>query len=232
MRKAGIVGGLGPASTLDYYSGIIDGFRARAQDGSYPEIVIDSIDMTGMLSLVSAKDWDGLVALLAGAIRDLAGAGATFAAIASNTPHIVFDRVKAQSALPLISIIDATCAYAQSRQCRKVVVLGTRFTMGSGLYTEAFRRYGITAVVPSEDDQETIHHIIFPRLEDGIVVAEDKEKMLGIANRLIAQEQADGLVLGCTELPLMIHDGDLDTLILDSARIHIDAIVDALFKAP
>jgi len=137
VKKVGIVGGIGPVSTLDYYSGIINGCRAKANDDNYPEIVIDSINMTEMLSYVSNEDWDSLVNMLLNAIKNLANAGANFAAIASNTPHIVFDKVQKKSALPLISIVEATSAYVQERGCKSVVVLGTRFTMSNGLYSDA-----------------------------------------------------------------------------------------------
>ena len=228
MKKAGIVGGIGPASTLDYYSGIISGARAKTDDGNYPEFVINSINMTEMLSFVAAKDWDGLVRMLLGAIQNLVGAGAELAAIASNTPHIVFSRLQERSPLPLVSIVDATCQTALSKGCRKAVVIGTYFTMSNGLYSEAFRKYGIDAVVPSENERQAIHGFIFPKLEEGIVDTTDKRKMLTLVNGLLTEHHADALVLGCTELPLMIRDGDLDMLILNTTQIHIDAIVDAI----
>jgi aspartate racemase len=225
MKKVGIIGGIGPASTLDYYSGIISGYREKANDGSYPEIVINSVNITEMLSYVADEDWDALVNMLLNAIAELAKAGADFAAIASNTPHIVFDRVHAEAAIPLVSIVDETCADIRRRGCNKVIVLGTRFTMGSGLYAGVLKKYGISAIVPSREDQEAIHGIIFPKLEDGIVVPEDKQKMLAIANGLLAEHGAEGLVLGCTELPLMIKDDDLDTAIFNTTQIHIQSIV-------
>jgi len=228
MKKAGLIGGIGPASTLDYYSGIIYGCRAKTNDDDYPEIVIDSVNMTEMLSYVSNKDWDSLVDMLLHAIQNLARAGADFAAIASNTPHIVFDRVQKESVLPLVSIVEATCSYIRRQGCKSVVVLGTRFTMSSGLYSDALKKYDITAIVPSEAEQAVIHGIIFPKLEDGIVVPEDKNTMLAIARDSLTKHRANGLVLGCTELPLMIKDEDLDTLIINTTQIHIDAIVDMI----
>lgn len=228
MKKVGIVGGIGPASTLDYYSGIINGVRIKANEDNYPEIVINSINMTEMLTHVSNKDWDTLVNLLLHAIKNLKNAGAEFAAIASNTPHIVFDRVQQQSELPLISIVEETCKYAELRKCKKVVVIGTQFTMSSGLYSDAFRKYDITAIVPSDNDQAVIHSIIFPKLEDGIVVPEDKQKMLAVVGRLMIEQNADAVILGCTELPLMIKDSDLDTLVLNTTQIHIEAIVNSI----
>lgn len=228
MKKAGIVGGLGPASTLDYYSGIIDGFRKRTGHENYPEIIINSINMTEMLTYVADKDWDKLVRLMLGAVTSLADAGAEFAAIASNTPHIVFDRLENSSPLPLISIVDETCGYARSKNCKKAVVFGTWFTMSSGLYSEALGKYGIEAVLPTEQDQMAIHNIIFPKLEDGIVVPGDKQKMLGIANRLIGEHSADALILGCTELPLMVKEQDLNILVLNTTQIHIESIVNSI----
>jgi aspartate racemase len=225
MKRVGIIGGLGPVSTLDYYSGIINGFRTRTNDGNYPEIVINSVNMAQVLSYVTDEKWGSLENVLLDAIKDLANAGAEFAAIASNTPHIVFDKVQQKSVLPLISIVDATCADVQQKGCKKVIVIGTRFTMSSGLYSNAFGKYGITAIVPSEGEQLAIHDIIFPKLEDGIVVPEDKRKMLDMANGLLISNSADGLVLACTELPLMIKDGDLDTAVFNTTQIHIESIV-------
>ena len=230
MKKVGIIGGIGPASTLDYYSGIIDGYRASVGDGSYPEIFIDSVDMGEMLSYLDRGDWNSITRMLVKAVNHLKAAGANFAAIASNTPHIVFSIVENSSPLPLISIVDETVAYAQARRVKKAVVIGTRFTMGSGLYANAFSKLNIATVTPSKDDQEEIHGIIFPKLEDGIVDLNDKNRLLALANRLISEHNADALVLGCTELPLMIKENDIDTLILNTTQIHIDAIVSAAVK--
>jgi len=226
MKKVGIIGGIGPASTLDYYTGIINGHMSRTKDGNYPEIVINSVNMTEMLSCIQNEDWDAVTDMLVSAIDELSNAGADFAAIASNTPHIAFDAILARSSLPLISIVEETCRYAESKGCGKAVVIGTRFTMSSGLYTKALGKYGIDAVVPSAAEQDIIHGAIFPNLENGIVVPEDKEKILTIANRLITEHKADALILGCTELPLMIKDGDLETPILNATQIHIDSIIE------
>jgi aspartate racemase len=227
MKKIGIVGGIGPASTLDYYKGVIDGCYARSGSKQYPRIAIDSIDMMEMLGNVTDNDWGKLTGQLCAAIGNLASAGAEFAAIASNTPHIVFDAVQAASPLPLISIIEATCRFAASCGYGRVAVLGTLFTMRSGLYTEAFSKYGIKAFVPDAKTQEAVHAVIFPNLENGLVVESEKARLLEIAQALIDRTEADALVLGCTELPLAIRPGDLKTAILDTAQIHIDAIINA-----
>jgi len=226
MKKVGIVGGIGPASTLDYYRGIIKGGQEKA--AAYPGMVINSISMTDMLALVAAEKWDELVSMMLKAIQELANAGAEFAAIASNTPHIVFSEVEKKSPLPLISIVEETCAYAQGKGCKSVVVVGTRFTMSSGLYTEALEKCGIAAFIPTAEEQEIIHNIIFPNLENGIVLPEEKKIMLDLMNELITRFKADALLLGCTELPLIIQEGEVNALLLDTAQIHIKAIVKAL----
>lgn len=159
-------------------------------------------------------------------VHTLAAAGAEFAAMAANTAHIVFDRVRERSPLPLISIVEETCKSAKKKGCKKVIVFGTGFTMSSGMYTEAFARYGIEALIPTPDEQKAIHGVIFPNLQEGIVLPEEKRLVLDIANRMIAETGADGLILGCTELPLIIKPDDLDIHVLDTTQIHIDAIVD------
>jgi aspartate racemase len=186
--------------------------------------------MTEMIGYVAAGDTEGLTALLAGAVEEAAAAGADFAAIASNTPHIVFDAVRARSRLSLISIVEETCRYAQRTGCSRVVVLGTLFTMSSGLYTNAFERCGIQAFVPDEKGQEEVYGIIFPNLENGIVLREDKARLLEISEKLIQSHSADALVLGCTELPLAIKPGDLEVALLNTAQIHIEAIVRAIIS--
>lgn len=148
------------------------------------------------------------------------------AAIGANTAHIVFDEVNSRSPVPLVSLVEATCQYAQAEGCKRVVVLGTAFTMSSGLYTDALAKFGIDAFVPDKEQQQVIHNIIFPNLQAGIVLQEEKEAMLRIASQMIKATDADALVLGCTELPLIIKEGDLDTLLLDTTQIHIEAILD------
>ena len=225
MKKLGLVGGIGPESTVDYYKGIIEGYREKTGIDHYPLMVIDSLDLAEMYAYASNKEWEPFTERLVESIKTLAAGGAEFAAMAANTAHIVFDAVETQSPLPLVSIVDETCKVARSRGCHSVVVFGTAFTMSSGLYTRALEKHGIEAFVPTEEEQKAIHNIIFPNLQAGIILKEEKEKILEIANRNLAVQKADALVLGCTELPLIVKADDLDTLILDTTRIHIEAIL-------
>jgi aspartate racemase len=228
MQKVGIIGGIGPESTIDYYKNIISGYRKETGDSNYPEISITSINMTEMLSYVARQDYSKLINLLLLSISQLKNAGAEFAVIASNTPHIVFDSLKDKSPLPLISIVEETCKRAYSLALKKVLLIGTAFTMKSDFYPKGFSKYNITTVVPDEKEQKMINDIIFPELEEGIVIPAKKKQLMQICNGIIAKENIDGIVLGCTELPLMLKDNDFKIKILNTAQIHIDSIVTRL----
>ena len=234
MKKLGLVGGVGPASTIEYYKRINDGYQQRIQSpsksGENPPMVIDSLNLAVAYDLSEKKDWASFASLFVNSIRVLHGAGAEVAAITANTAHIVFDEVLAQSPIPVIGLVDETCKYAQAQGCKKVIVFGTGFTMASGMYEKKCAEYGIEAIVPNEADRQIIHDIIFPNLVAGVVLEEDKHIMLDIANKMLAGHKADALVLGCTEIPLLIQPGDLDTVLIDTTQVHVDAIVETIFK--
>lgn len=215
MKKIWIVGGIGPASTLDRYSGIINGFRQKTNDDNYAKIIINSISVAEMLSCVSYENWDSLVNLLLNSIEN--STGAELAAITSDTPRIVFDEVQKQSALPLISILEETCKSTQLTKCKKVVVIGANFASSSGLYNKEFQKYDSETVVPAEDAQAEIYNIIFPKPED--IEPEDKQRILEIAERLLKKRNEDGLDSGSTEFSLIIKTKDLNTLILNATQI-------------
>ena len=234
MKKLGLVGGIGPVSTVEYYTNINKGYQKRlarpSKSGENPPLVIDSLNLAVAYDLVERKDWKSFADLFINSIYALHRAGAEFAAISANTAHIVFDEIKAQSPIPVIGIVDETCAYAQAHGYTKVIVFGTGFTMNSGMYEKTCSGYGIEAIVPNEADQLAIHNIIFPNLEAGIVLEQEKTAMLGIAKKMLSGHQADALVLGCTELSLIIKDHDLDTILLDTANIHKEAILNYIFS--
>ncbi|HOO70547.1 MAG TPA: amino acid racemase [Spirochaetota bacterium] len=230
MKTLGIIGGIGPQSTLDYYREIISGYRKISGSPDYPHIIINSIDMTGMLDLVARSDYPNLVRLLVSEIEKLKRAGAEFALIASNTPHIVFDDVKRSSPLPLISIVEATAEKAQSLKLKRLLLLGTGFTMKSRFYADCLSRYGISVSVPPEQEQKFIHEVIFDDLEEGIVIPEKKARVVALCAAIIEKESIDGIILGCTELPLMIRDGDFNVAVLNTAGIHIEAAVRVLLE--
>jgi aspartate racemase len=183
------------------------------------------VAMTEMLTHVERHEYDALVMLLLNAISVLKRAGADFAVIASNTPHIVYDTVNARSPLPLISIVEETRRKATALGLKKLLLTGTAFTMRSGFYSDCFAKYGLELVVPSPPEQREIHGIIFPDLENGIVDPAKKARFVGLCSDIIGREGLDGIILGCTELPLIAGDSDFNVPVLDTARIHIESIV-------
>lgn len=230
MKKVGIVGGLGPASTIDYYRDIIDAYRKVYGDDNYPEIVIDSVNMSKIISNIINQEYESVASDLLKSISNLEKAGADFAAIASNTPHIVWDRIKDKTAIPLISIIDATCNYIIRQNYGKVLIFATKFTMKNGLYSKALSERGIDWILPNEEDIEILGDIIYPNLENGIVIEEDKARMIRIAEKYIMQYGTDSILLGCTEIPLMIKPGDVSVPVINTTKIHIESICDILMQ--
>lgn len=186
--------------------------------------------MTRMLDFLNLQDYKGIIEFLKNHIVDLKNAGADFVAIASNTPHIVFNELVKVSPLPLVSIIESTCKFAEKNEYKRVLILGTKFTMQSGLYTFALKNHNITAIVPDCEEIEKVHSIIFPKLEQGIVIPEDKKQMINIANKICEDKKISAVVLGCTEIPIMIKPGDLLKPVLNTTKIHVDAILDEMFN--
>ncbi|MEW6261510.1 MAG: amino acid racemase [Thermodesulfobacteriota bacterium] len=226
MKTAGIIGGIAPESTIQYYRLMIAEYRKQKKDGSYPPILVNSIDMKRMLDLIGANDLIGVTTYLVGEIEKLARAGAAFAFFASNTPHIVFDNVQQQTSIRLLSIVEAACDSARGLGLKRVGLFGTRFTMQGRFYADVFSRQGLSVVVPNTEEQEYIHGKYMSELVEGVFRLETKEGMLAIADRLQERNKIDGLVLGGTELPLLLHDvGPSAIPFLDTTKIHAEAAV-------
>ena len=178
MKQIGIIGGLGPESTIDYYKGIINAFRQREVGLVTPEIIIYSADVSRLLELVEAKDWNNLVDWLVKRVNALHSAGAEFAVIGSNTPHIVFDEVKSRSSIPMLSIVDETCKRASSMKLKKLGLMGTKFTMESDFFQKVFHDVGISVIVPMKDEQRFIHNKIISEIELGIIRNSTRHELL------------------------------------------------------
>src|SRR5438093_6936681 len=157
MKSLGIIGGVGPESTIEYYRNIIALYRERQRDGSYPEFIINSVNLKKGLDFMTANNLAGMADYLLEEIGKLARAGANFGLISANTPHIVFDEVASKSPIPLISIVEATCAAAKARKLKRLALLGTRYTMQAAFYPKVFSREGIELFVPEREDQDYIH---------------------------------------------------------------------------
>lgn len=229
--RLGLVGGLGPESTIDYYRRIIDAWRAQ-NPSSAPPLVIDSLDVTRALHLV-ATDRAALVEYLADSIDRLARAGADFAALTANTPHIVFDELVARSPIPLISIVETTAREAERRGLLRLALLGTRYTMEATFYPEVFARSGATVLVPDEQTRQWVHDRYVGELLVGKFSDHTRKELVAIVARMRDAEGVDGVILGGTELPLILSSNEVARLpALDTTALHVAAIVARLRGAP
>jgi len=226
MKTLGIIGGLGPESTLDYYQRIIALFRERTGDRHYPEFVIVSVDLRRGLDFMDANDLSGMGQFLLEAIGKLARAGADFGIISANTPHIVFDEVASKSPIPLISIVEATCAAAKAQNLKCLALFGTRYTMQANFYSKVFAREDIKLLVPDSHDQDYIHEKYFGELVPGKFLAETRAGLLAIIDRMKITSDIDGVILAGTELPLILRDPIHNGItFLDTTKIHVEAAV-------
>lgn len=231
MKTLGIIGGIAPESTIDYYRRIIALYREKQRDGSYPSILINSIDMKKMLDLIGAQDLAGLTEYLLDEVMRLARAGADIGLLASNTPHLVFEDIRGQSPIPLISIVEATCGAAQALGLKKVGLFGTRFTMQARFYPEVFSRQGITVVVPSPEEQDYIHERYLLELVEGVYRDDTRGSLLAIVDRLKEREGIEGLILGGTELPLLLREESHNGVpFLDTTKIHVQRALSYLLS--
>jgi len=225
-KLIGIIGGIGPESTIDYYRLFVSIYREHRPEGGYPPLLINSIDLARVLKLVSSGDLEGLAAYVLEEIHRLARAGATHGLLSSNTPHIVFDEVESVSPIPLISIVETACGAAAGRKHTRVGLFGTRFTMQGGFYQKVFAREGIEVVLPAPGDQEFIHDTYLNELVNGIFRAETRERYATIARQMKAEKRIEALILGGTELPLLLRDAiGIGVTLLDASRLHVERAV-------
>ncbi len=225
MKTLGLIGGTGPESTIEYYRLLIEAYREK-QDGNYPPIIINSVNLKLLLELMNAKKLDQFAQELVSAVERLAAAGADFAAFTANTPHIVFDTVQRLSRIPMISIVEATRVKAHSLGLKKVGLFGTGFTMQGKFYPETFSRAGITLVTPNADEQSYIHKKNIGELLNNLFLPETRERLLAIADELKAREGIEALILGGTELPLLLRDEEHNGMpLLDTTKIHVERLM-------
>lgn len=227
MTIAGIVGGLGPESTIDYYRRIIAAWE-REDPTSSPSLVIDSLDIHIGLRLAE-KDHAALAEYLMTSLHRLAGAGADFIAMTANTAHLVFDDLAARSPVPLVSIVEVCAAEAQRRGLTRLTLLGTRFTMEATFYPDVFARHGIAIVPPTAAERAWVHERYVGELLRGVFKDETRDGLTSLVRRIRDDERVDGVILGGTELPLILTGPVIaDLPVLDTTALHVRAIVDRL----
>lgn len=221
MKRMGIIGGLGPEATLYYYRVIIDlCYENKDLEGNYPEIIIYSLNLEECRHSMEKGNWPELSTKLVEACQSLSRAGAEFGLIAANTPHMVFDHVREKSPIPLLSIVEETSEEVVRHGLRKVGLIGTLITMQSHFYEDVFRRRNISIAVPREDEQTYIYEKIRSELGVGIMLAETRGRFLQIAQRMKEEDAIQGLILGCTEIPLLLTREELGIPFFDTSKIH------------
>ncbi len=231
MKIPGMIGGLGPESTIDYYRLIIARYRERTTDGSYPTLIINSLDLAKAIRLVDSGQLNELAEYFASGVESVARAGAAFGFLSANTAHIVFDEVQRRSPIPLLSIVSAACDRARTRGFRKVGLFGTGFTMQADFYPREAGRAGIAIVLPNERERSWIHEKYLGELLKGTFLPETRSRFVEIARRLQEEEGAQAVILAGTELPLLLRDsGGADLEFLDTTEIHVEAIVGEMLR--
>ena len=213
-------------STATYYEILNNSIHMRLGGHHAAECVLYSIDFARVERLQTAGDWEALTRMMEDAGARLARAGAEFLLICANTMHLMADEVERAAGIPVLHIADAAATAILAQGQRRVGLLGTRFTMEKDFYTKRLlQKHGIEAIVPDEGDRELVHGIIFNELVHGVVTGESREKLLGVIARLTARG-AQGIVLGCTELPLLLTQKDCETKLYDTTALHALAAVD------
>ncbi|MDD5542007.1 MAG: amino acid racemase [Acidobacteriia bacterium] len=224
MATVGLIGGLGPESTIDYYRRIIDGWQREAP-GTAPSIVIDSLDVARAIVLVD-KDRPGLIEYLVASVRRLSGAGVDFIAMTANTPHIVFEEVAGRSPVPLVSIVEVCVQEAQHRGLHRLALLGTRFTMEANFYPAVCGRHDIEVVLPKDQERAWVHDRYIGEFLEGEFKEETHQQFITLIRRLRDEEKIDGVILGGTELPLLLPERVIaDVPLLDTTALHVAAIL-------
>lgn len=228
MKTIGLVGGMTPESTAIYYKLLIQGARKPGADPlRNPEIIIYSLNLTEVVRLQRAGEPSEVVRYLAAILERLRRAGAEVGALTANTPHAYLAELRAESSLPLVSIVTATRDAAADLGLQRALLLGTRTTMEAEMYPGEFTDAGIGIVLPNSDDREFLDHTIYGDLALGKVTPEVRRRFLDICTRHISEDGVDSVILGCTEIPLVISGDDLPIQVLDTTRIHVAAILAA-----
>ena len=219
MKNIGIVGGLSPESTILYYRTIIEEYRRIFSNENYPSIIIYSVNFGKFTELIKKGKQREAADLLIKAVKSLQSAGADFALIAANTPHMFFDYITSHSSITLLSIIDALAETLKRDNINKVGLLGTKFTLTQEFYIKGLKKHNIEAIIPESNDIDVVNTIIYEELVKGIFKKESRDKLIKIVKKLI-KKGAKGIALACTEMPLLISRTNDRVKLYDNARIH------------
>lgn len=221
-KTIGILGGMSPESTVAYYEYLTRTYTRRFGDYGYPAILIHSVSFQPYVDWPNQDRWDLVAQGLGDAAEKLEAAGADFIIIATNTMHLVFDEVQSRVGIPMLSLLDAVGEAIQAQGIRTVGLLGTRFAMEKGFYQDALARRGIAVLVPTADDREFVNRVIYEELVAGQILDESRAGYVKIIDELEGRS-AQGVILGCTEIPLLVSEADAGLPLFDTTTIHAEA---------
>lgn len=221
-KRIGILGGISHESTIKYYELILQKYYQQRKNYYFPEIVIFSLDLQKFTDFEDRGDEQGYIAYIMQGIRSLEKAGAEFAILAANSPHAVFGEIEQQAIIPLLSIVEVTVKNAKDFGAKKLLLMGIKFTMQLSFYQEIGEKNDLEIIVPIEEEQDEINRIIFDELVIGIQKEESKRKLL----RIMSHYQVEGVILGCTELPLLLKQTDVSIKLFDTLRLHAEAALE------
>ena len=221
-KKIGILGGFSYESTIQYYDNLMRLYYERFHDYYYPEVVIYSMDFQKFTDMENENRMDDYRAYILESIHALKAAGVDFVAMSANSPHSVYDDIAPQAGVPMVSIVESVGEYAAKHNMKKVLLTGIKYTMNSAFSPTGLAKRGIEAAVPSDADKDAINRIIFDELCIGNFQDSTRERF----KEIISSYEADGVILGCTELPLLLHQEDTDIPLISSVDVHCEAIME------
>ena len=221
-KRIGIIGGMSPESTNEYYTHITRGYTQRYGDHGYPEILIYSVSFQSYIDWPEQGRWDLVAEGLSDAAKKLEAAGADFVLIATNTMHKVVESVRAQANVPVLSLLDATAEAVANAGLSAVGLLGTRFTMEDSFYPQALARHGIKVLIPDSQDRVFVNQVIYDELVAGHIREESRNGFVAVVERLVG-DGAQGVIMGCTEIPLLLSGASLAVPLFDTTAIHAEA---------
>ncbi len=225
MKILGLIGGISWVSTIDYYKAINEGINERLGGLNFSTCIIYSFNYSDIKKNNDNNDWESTFKMISEACENLKQSGAQAIVLCANTMHLIANRVEEKVGLPVIHIATATAAEIKKQNLKKVALLGTKFTMELDFFTSKLKEQNIEAIIPDEADREFIHYTIFEELGRGLIKEESKKRYISIINKL-KDKGAEGVILGCTEIPLLIKKGDVSIPIFDTALIHSKAAVE------
>ncbi|MCW3071642.1 MAG: Aspartate racemase [Bacteroidetes bacterium] len=225
MRKIGLIGGISWVSTVDYYRFINTGVNEKLGGLNFAECMIYSFNYADIKKNNDANDWDKTLAMITEASLHMKNAGAEAIVLCANTMHLIADKLQLAIGIPVIHIAEATATEIEKKQVTKVGLLGTKFTMERDFFTSKLEEKNIEVIIPEEDDRAFIHYTIFEELGRGLLLEESRQRYISIINTLV-EKGAGGIILGCTEIPLLIKQEDVSVPVFDTAMIHSRAAVE------